>query len=112
MHQSLDIDQQSLEIDQRAGIVKFRALSYIWGPEYPTHKILIDGKPFLVRESLWQFLRRLRWCEDLLWANAICIKQDDAKEKTEQVAMMGAIFSAASTVIVRLEKRQMTASWS
>ena len=100
VHQSLEVGEPCSV--QQAHRIEFHALSYTWGLESPTREILIDGKPFLIRQNLWNFLRRVRECEDLLWADAICINQNDAKEKSEQVALMGSIFSSASTVIVWL----------
>jgi hypothetical protein len=38
----------------------------------------------------------------VLWADAVCINQADNLEKSEQVAMMGSIYSAARNVSVCL----------
>jgi hypothetical protein len=39
-----------------------------------------------------------------LWADAVCIDQSNVHERTEQVAMMGAIYSGASCTLVWLSE--------
>jgi hypothetical protein len=84
-------------------IPAFYALSYEWGPAHPTFPITIDGKRFLVRENLRNFLDRIEdGGEDFirpLWIDAICIDQTKVAERNEQVKIMGQIFSAASLVL-------------
>jgi hypothetical protein len=57
--------------------LEFEALSYEWGeldPTHSKHSILLDGKPFSVRENLWEALHHL--CDQRkqrrLWIDAIC----------------------------------------
>ena len=86
----------------------FVALSYTWGLETPKREIVIEDEDrdevFTIRENLWQFLWHLRdrECEDFLWADAICINQDNTEEKNAQVALMGVIFHAAQAVYIWL----------
>ncbi|RYN42939.1 hypothetical protein AA0119_g11215 [Alternaria tenuissima] len=91
----------------------YRALSYVWGPPDVGKSILIDGKPFEVRQNLWNFLNEACARETLqdannahvprfLWIDAICIDQSQVKERNHQVAMMGKIYSRAYEVLVWL----------
>jgi hypothetical protein len=38
----------------------------------------------------------------LLWIDALCINQDDVNERTQQVRMMGDVYSSAEQVIIWL----------
>ena len=72
--------------------------------------ILVNERPFLIRENLFDFLCTARhnaartWrlhAIDLstpLWIDAICIDQSNAQEKNHQVKRMGYIYSQALTV--------------
>ena len=84
---------------------RYEALSYVWG--YPTlnrRTISLNGRPFSITESLYTALRDLRiWREPrIIWADAICINQDDDVERAEQVRYMGEIYENAERVIVWL----------
>jgi hypothetical protein len=97
------------------------ALSYAWGPPHPTHEIMVNGQPFLVRENLWRALQTLAELKDdtrhtplqygqleglgYIWIDAICINQEDVLERGHQVNMMKDIFSTASLVIAWLGAR-------
>ncbi|KAH8665064.1 heterokaryon incompatibility protein-domain-containing protein [Tricladium varicosporioides] len=88
----------------------YTALSYRWGG--PLKNIHIGDCIFKVTSNLEAALRQIRGRERAitLWVDAICINQDDkngedkqaAKEKSQQVAMMGEIYSTASKVFVWL----------
>lgn len=64
----------------------YTALSYTWESKHPVTSILLDGKALSIGRNLWDFLRRLSLRADTdlpqwLWADAICINQDDLEEK-------------------------------
>jgi hypothetical protein len=82
----------------------YTALSYVWGDKSVTKTILLDGKPFAVRENLWNFLvqYRAKKEEGLLWIDALCIDQDSIIERNHQVALMGRIYRNAELVIAWL----------
>jgi hypothetical protein len=82
----------------------YTALSYVWGASTLTRDILLDNKPFTVRENLWTFLQQARERQErsLFWIDAICINQADNQERTHQVSMMGWIYSCAALVVVWL----------
>ncbi|OTB01578.1 hypothetical protein M426DRAFT_63793, partial [Hypoxylon sp. CI-4A] len=86
----------------------FHALSYAWGDEPPTYEILLNGKPFPIRKNLYDalcdqshlFPMKSMW--NNFWIDAICINQEDDRERNHQVDMMSDIFSLADSVIAWL----------
>lgn len=78
----------------------FYALSYEWGPAEGLRMILLNGKPFQIRNNLFDFLNVFsrRGGTSTLWIDAICINQEDIQEKTRQVALMGDIYRTATCV--------------
>ncbi|KAF1836701.1 HET-domain-containing protein [Decorospora gaudefroyi] len=82
----------------------YEALSYVWGNPDPPTELLCNGQSIQIGPSLSQALRRLR-CQEtarIVWADAICINQEDEAEKSHQVPMMGRIYSSARRVVVWL----------
>lgn len=116
----------------------YDALSYTWGTEEPTQKIVLHTRwsrstatgaarlknavqklsadehgimksKVYVRPNLEDVLRQFRGTdshqEDLfIWVDAMCIDQDDEKEKSAQVAKMAEIYSKARDVLIWLGK--------
>jgi hypothetical protein len=85
----------------------FEALSYEWGEPNPTHSkysILLDGKPFSIRENLWEALYHIRDPDKQrrLWIDAICINENDLEERSHQIGLMGDIYRHAKSVNVWL----------
>lgn len=86
-------------------VPSYNTLSYTWGsPTAPQFPILLDGKPFLVRENLWMALRRFQslGAEMLIWIDAICINQEDIQERNSQVPKMTQIYKQADQVLAWL----------
>jgi hypothetical protein len=83
---------------------RYTALSYVWGPPIPTREILLNDKPFTIRENLWTFLQQARQSQErsLFCIDAICINQSDTAERTHQVSVMGRTYSCAALVVVWL----------
>lgn len=90
----------------------FNAFSYCWGEATTTTLVPltshVDGvqvsSHVAVNDNLLAALKRLR-CQDgtcLVWIDLICIRQSDIAERSQQVAMMGDIFSYADHVFVWL----------
>ena len=81
---------------------KFEAISYVWGKSKKNKKIICDGRIINITTSLSNVLRRLRLPHRRrkLWADGICINQDDLNEKGHQVAMMGEIYRSATRVLI------------
>ncbi|KAH8600097.1 heterokaryon incompatibility protein-domain-containing protein [Bisporella sp. PMI_857] len=95
----------------------FRALSYTWGPPYQNAMTgEIDDDPNIARHiscsalnipityNLFGALWTLREAKitGWLWVDALCINQEDLKERESQVSLMGQIYSSATEVIVWL----------
>jgi len=84
----------------------YEAISYAWGDPQDTMPILLDGHRLIVMKSLESAMRHLRQphCPLHVWADALCIDQQNTDEKNHQVSMMGDIYSAASRVYIWLGK--------
>lgn len=92
----------------------YQAVSYMWGPLFPTREIIIKGRSFTVRENLWQFLCHYLDFEhgsgdsmynsgdDWLWIDQICIDQNTVEERNHQVGLMSTIYARANRVLVWL----------
>lgn len=89
--------------DQERGPA-YKALSYTWGEPEPKFSIHIDGYQFCVSENLYSALKDIRRpnLEITLWADAICINQDNDEEKGFQVQQMGNIYKGAEEVLIWL----------
>lgn len=90
----------------RRGTHLYEALSYYWGPPEKTRTVFTEAGSLHITENLHAALRRLRdsSLERIIWADAICINQEDAEEKGCQVQLMAEIYARASRVIVWLEE--------
>ncbi|PNP53987.1 hypothetical protein THARTR1_05674 [Trichoderma harzianum] len=82
-------------------VLLYEALSYTWGSAKASENITVNGKLLAVTENLYKALQQLRYPnqERVLWVDAICINQDDNKERGHQVQQMGDIFKKAGRVI-------------
>ncbi|KAL9110670.1 MAG: hypothetical protein Q9227_004847 [Pyrenula ochraceoflavens] len=105
-------------------VSQYYALSYTWGApaEYGkwkamtanrSHPVICKGKIIYVTGNLAAFLKRIRktpWLlEKKFWVDGICIDQDNASEREQQIAMMGYIYKSADAVIAWLgEEDQFT----
>lgn len=98
-------------------VERYYALSYCWGDEQRHREISINGKPFAVTPNLFKVLQAayryhetpnvtVRWFWSvhlpMVWADAICLNQDDDAEKSVQVQRMDEIYSGADRVLVWL----------
>ena len=78
----------------------YTALSYLWGNSKDRVSIFIGDETFLATRNLENALRNLRARGIYqIWADAICINQDDLYERGEQINRMGTIYQCAKTVI-------------
>ena len=86
-------------------IEEYEALSYCWGDVIDSYPIRgLDGSILWISNSLHRALLQLRPKSGvrLLWADAICINQRDAAEKSWQVKQMGLVYQSARRVLVYL----------
>lgn len=84
----------------------YRALSYVWGDPKLTAEINIEGTegPTTTGLNLSLAIRYLRHDGDdvVLWADALCINQNDVQERSDQVRKMGSVYEGAKEVIAWL----------
>jgi hypothetical protein len=80
------------------------ALSYMWGDSNPPRMIFLRGSRKSVTPNLFTALRHLRRPTHIsvLWVDALCIDQDNAKEKESQIPLMGLLYSKAASVLMWL----------
>jgi len=83
---------------------EYKALSYQWGEGTEKVPICVNGIESCIGLNLYSALEHIQSeNEDIvLWADAICINQDDAAEKSEQVKRMSEIYRNAIETIVWL----------
>ncbi|RSL49269.1 hypothetical protein CEP53_009226 [Fusarium sp. AF-6] len=92
-------------------------LSYVWGDPSVTEEILVDDIPTQVTINLARALKHAKkhWInikrdsgnsfnpsDFRIWADAICINQDDLLEKTAQVQLMTTLYSSAEFALAWL----------
>ena len=85
---SIEVELSSSSLDSET---QYCALSYVWRDSNVTKEVLCDGQLIRIREGLFGALRQNLATEPkkLLWADALCINQQDDEEKTARVKMMG-----------------------
>lgn len=82
----------------------YQVLSYVWGSERETKEIILNGFAVKICSNLFEALCQI-WTRDPLlaiWADAICINQDDLEEKADQVQIMSSIYAHGQAVMVWL----------
>ena len=82
----------------------FHALSYVWGSTERVVPLTCNGQKLMVTNSLALALERsVIWSRNTyLWADGMCINQDDIAERNHQVKLMGEIYARASKVLAHL----------
>jgi hypothetical protein len=85
---------------------QYEAISYAWGDPSDRLPVWLNGRAVAVPASLCGALQRLRlWNEReerALWADAVCINQQDVEERGEQIRIMDRLFGSAAQVIAWL----------
>lgn len=101
---SLIGSMERIRLSETSDSTSFEAISYVWGSDIKDHWIKIDGKAIPITTSLSDALRQVRRPDRprALWADAICINQDNYEEKNHQVALMGRIYRASSCTLICL----------
>ncbi|KAL8281792.1 hypothetical protein RB597_009485 [Gaeumannomyces tritici] len=117
----LEIDPGSFEspiickfhhIDLDALHLQYDALSYVWGDPSWRHSpsntgmfaVQCDGHELKISPNLYEAIRHLRSARrrTFLWADAVCINQEDTAERGHQVSLMASIYRRARQTIVWL----------
>ncbi|KAH0843783.1 hypothetical protein AYO21_07921 [Fonsecaea monophora] len=80
---------------------RFYALSYVWGDPTRLSDIEVNGQVARIPENLAEGLRSIRANTNIrvIWADAICINQQDNEEKSWQIQEMATIYKRAACVI-------------
>lgn len=95
--------------------LQYAALSYVWGDPTQTTRILANGHPLHVTDTLADALHQFRAIgmsryapghgDGLaLWVDAICINQSDLEERSAEVHKIGDIYARASGILSWLGK--------
>lgn len=97
-------------------INSYSALSYAWQVGFhprPPQTIICNGREVQIGENLFDALRRVRHptSSQMIWADALCINQEDVEERSMQVAKMGDIFHSAHQVLVWLGREDKRVGW-
>lgn len=92
----------------------YAAVSHRWDTWSSPVVVHLDGRPFHVSPNVALCLHHLKeqgkW--RYVWVDCVCINQDDMRERSSQVAMMGEIYSKAHCVVIWLgvpERRLLAA---
>lgn len=99
-------------------VQRYNALSYVWGDTFPTADIVLNGSKMAVTRNLESALRHLRdspipEAQSLpIWVDAICINQDDLRERNEQVRMMRDVYRKAHRVVSYLGDGDFDTDWA
>ncbi|KAF5006581.1 hypothetical protein FDECE_7056 [Fusarium decemcellulare] len=89
-------------------LITYEALSYTWGNDQASDKKVVQitakgaSQQLSISQNLHNALVALRRSNKsrFIWADAICINQGDAKERSQQVRLMGKIFGDAWRVVI------------
>lgn len=95
---------ENIELRGAADLNPFRAISYAWGSGNKDQIITVNGKRLDITTSLRDSLCQTRdaYTAVALWADGICINQDDDEEKSRQVALMGQIYETSRCTLICL----------
>ncbi|KAK4447264.1 heterokaryon incompatibility protein-domain-containing protein [Podospora aff. communis PSN243] len=97
-------------VPQRIEGEAYEAVSYVWGDPRNRHDLTVDGNILSVTENLHGALTAFRHlpseCSNgvrqpvrRVWADALCINQENVPERTAQLELMGPIFAGARRVL-------------
>ena len=82
---------------------EYHALSYTWASDLKDRQVLLSGSPTNVGGNLEEALWELSQASiKIIWADALCINQQDLIERSQQVKKMRQIYSGAYRVVVWL----------
>lgn len=92
---------------------EFTALSYEWGDVKKPKAITCNSADFFVTRNLLAALVDVRRtsARRRLWIDAICINQNDDREKKHQLARMGEIYRRATCTIAWLGRPSFLSGW-
>lgn len=90
------------EVSLKDVAIPFVALSYCWNSASADEEIFCDGRRLKITQNLFAALRNARATNNPvnLWIDQLCIDQSNIIDRNEQVSKMGAIYRAASGVVI------------
>ncbi len=95
-----------LTTENLAAAQPYEAVSYVWGPGARRKSLICssNGRYLPLTQSIHDTLSCIRDPDRprRLWADQICINQDDVVERSHQVTLMNAIYQGAAKVLVWL----------
>lgn len=93
-----------VDLDDETSSGSYEAISYVWGNAVMNHWILVDGFQLPITRNLFYALRRTRDPKRprRLWADSICIWQENKEEKGHQVSLMKRIFETSHCTLICL----------
>ncbi|KAK5991276.1 Heterokaryon incompatibility 6-like protein [Cladobotryum mycophilum] len=109
LHKSDPVELQMQTVT--VGTHSYQALSYVWGDPDVVQAIQVNDCTINVTTNLYAALeamrrhfRRLksRSNETCFWIDAVCVDQENSREKNQQVQLMGEIYSKAFNVLAWL----------
>ena len=94
----------SLTVESLDSDPSYEAVSYVWGTLGRSCHLSVEGEILSLTQSIHDALSRVRHPVKArrLWADQICINQDDIAERGQQVQFMNAIYKNAERVLVWL----------
>jgi len=80
----------------------YEAFSYVWGDIKDVRCIELEGAIVPITRNLDSALRHLHREDEkiILWADVLCINQNDIKERLHEVSQMNPIYRQATRVVV------------
>ncbi len=82
----------------------YEAISYVWGDSRRTASLLCNSSALNITQSIHDALVRIRLPDAprRLWADQVCINQEDVAERSRQVDLMNLVYKNATQVLVWL----------
>lgn len=93
-----------MTVNLDADCLEYEAISYVWGDPAKPRSIVCDGQVLAITESIFTALKRFRHVDRvrILWADAICINQENDKEKSTQVTLMHDVYRKSACTLIWL----------
>jgi Heterokaryon incompatibility protein (HET) len=90
----------------------FNPLSYVFGDASDLLTINCNGYGVKIWRNLHDALTQIwtSWPRKLIWADALCINQDDLVEKSAQISKMGLIYAGSEALVWLGKEREHTKS--
>lgn len=109
-----------LEVVSLDATPTFYALSHCWGTKPPSCNLQLGAGTLVVRPDLAAGVARIRELASkelaldppllYVWIDTICINQEDSRERSSQVQLMGEIYSLSAKTLIWLGPHSPTSS--